>query len=136
EAAADILSAWKRAVAAAAGLDPDTADARSVDDLLALHAVGRASMAALRGWKEYGIIGRGRSRPAAFAAALTHFHRGTPSDQVRREAVRLVDAAVQKGTGDRVRRSPGGFPHGGGPWHEAARLTSRVWSRLVHGMEE
>ena len=58
-----------------------------------------------------------------------------PADAVRKESVRLVRHAVERGTDGEVGAAPGGFPHARMSWEEAASRTSAEWSRLVMGRE-
>lgn len=135
EAAGRILTAWKRATAAGAGLEPGSAVSRPVGELIPLRPRCGSARAALRRWREYLRADAERSSPSALALALARFRGGSPDDRVRLEAIRLIDAAIGSGTGRRIDRPPRGFPHGGGPWPEAARATHLAWDRLVHGRD-
>jgi len=59
-----------------------------------------------------------------------------PEGRVREESLRLTRHAVKKGTGGGVESAPGGYPHRGTSWEEAASRTSAEWRRLVTGREE
>lgn len=59
-----------------------------------------------------------------------------PEGRVREESLRLIRHAVGKGTGVGVGSAPGGYPHRGRSWEEAASMTSAEWRRLVTGREE
>lgn len=59
-----------------------------------------------------------------------------PGGHIRGESVRLIRHAVEKGAGGVVGSAPGGYPHGGTSWEEAASRTSAEWCRLVTGREE
>jgi hypothetical protein len=59
-----------------------------------------------------------------------------PEGRVREESLRLIRHAVKKGTGGGVGSAPGGYPHRGTSWEEAASRTSAEWRRLVTGREE
>jgi hypothetical protein len=135
EAATDILNAWKRATVSAAGRDPALADCRPIEELIALRPRCGSLRSNLRSWHEYEGARRGRFCLRVLVASSVRALRGAPDDRIRLEAVRLMDAGVTKGMGHRVGRPSGGFPHGGGSWFVAARLTSLAWRRLVYGRE-
>jgi len=135
EAAAQILLAWKRSAAASAGLDPAASLSRPVEELIAMSTRGGRAVPSLLRWKEYLRRHRGLSLPGAVVLAIGRFRNGTPDDQVRGEGIRLVDAALMKGIDHETVCPAGGFPHHGGSFRSAARVTSSVWRALVYGKE-
>jgi hypothetical protein len=59
-----------------------------------------------------------------------------PGADLRKESVRLMRHAVERGTSGAVRSAPGGFPHRGCSWEEAASRTSSEWRRIVMGRRD
>jgi hypothetical protein len=122
-------------------LDPEKLPASSVreglfeeaaSDLLeAYSACGAYSskgvMHNLRSWKSHGCS------LSTMVRIGSRVLRNTPLELVRKEAIRLLKSRVGGGEGAIVSRAPGGFPHGGGSWREAAGRCNAEWERLVHG---
>ena len=129
-----MMWAWRRMVAMSAGGDPERCGSPEPGELPAARKPLRM-IDALRLWKTWILGFQPAARPGALMTALACARSGGPQDVVRREAVRLLDAALTGGVRGRVRGARGGFPHRGGDWSAAAHATSAAWKRLVYGGE-
>lgn len=119
EAATDI-SDFRKAVASRISSDKDARENGS-------------PLGTIRSWKVF--LGSMSLADAArvLAGRLPSLPGRDPLRVVRDEAVRLLDLAVEGGSGKDVGGCPGGFPYSGGTWGEAARELNAAWKRLVFG---
>ncbi len=88
----------------------------------------------LRLWKNAAPDRRGSGRLRLLAEGLLSGQE--PGERVREASVNLIRHAVNDGTSSDIGSAPGGYPHGGGSWEDAASITEAEWRRLVTGRED
>jgi predicted nucleotidyltransferase len=132
-AARDILFFWRQAATRLLDAQRELSNPFPMDTLAGRMHTYHGWRNHARSWRTF-LSGSSVSKcvDLAFALGMGLFST-SPLDRVREEGMKLLDHRLSRGAEITVSKAPGGFPHHGGRWGQAAAELCATWNELVFG---